>query len=262
MAADAARGGRRVTIAATAPDLVDALERHCAKAWPAPEIVRLNGWELRFAPGSRSRRVNALTPLSPVPGKFEETLELARKLCRQRDVACTVRITPAAGAEATAVLDRQGVPVLDFTAVEVAPLGPGLALDAEVTIETAPSRAWIDGMAAANGVGAEEKAVIERLLGDVLYPQAFATTMQDGTPAAFARAAVGDGLMGIFHVTTRADARRKGHARRAVSSLMAWGRRQGAMRAYLQVTADNAPARALYAELGFREAYVYTYRPA
>ncbi len=244
-----------------AHDLVDALERHCAKAWPAPEIVRINGWELRFTPGSKSRRVNALTPMRPARGLFPETLDLAKRLCEQRGVPCTVRITPAAGTEADAELDRRGAPVLDATAVEVAPLSPRFTVDPEVVIETAPSPTWLGGMAAANGVQEAEKAVIARLLGDVLYEQAFATALRGGEPVAFARAALGDGLLGIFHVVTRPDARREGHARRAVTSLMAWGRKRGAMRAYLQVVTDN-PARELYRDLGFSEAYRYVYRPA
>lgn len=242
--------------------LVAALERHCAKAWPAPEIVRIHGWELRFAPGSRSRRVNALTPMDPVPGKFIETLDLARRLCADRGIGCTVRITPLAGAEAETELARRGIPELDATAVEVAPLGPTLADEPDCVVASNPERAWLEGMAAANGVPEPEKAVIARLLGGVVYPQAFATALQDGDPVAFARAAVGDGLLGIFHVATMPEARRRGHARRAVKALMAWGRRQGAMRAYLQVQETNAPARALYAELGFREIYRYVYRPA
>lgn len=241
-------------------DLVDALERHSSKAWPAPEVVRINGWELRFTPGSKSRRVNGLTPMKPAHGLFTETLDLAKRLCDQRGVPCTVRITPAAGAEADAELDHRGAPVLDATAVEVAPLSPRFAIDPDVVVEAAPGPAWLDGMAAANGVKEAEKAVIARLLGDVLYEQAFATALRGGEPVAFARAAFGDGLLGIFHVVTRPDARREGHARRALTSLMAWGRKRGAMRAYLQVVTDN-PARALYRELGFREAYRYVYRP-
>jgi GNAT superfamily N-acetyltransferase len=51
-----------------------------------------------------------------------------------------------------------------------------------------------------------------------------------------------------------------GHAARIIGALSAWAQAQGAARAYLQVVADNVPARALYAGLGFADAYAYHYR--
>ena len=45
-----------------------------------------------------------------------------------------------------------------------------------------------------------------------------------------------------------------------VEALMAWGRRSGAMQAYLQVTTANDAALPLYAGLGFRPLYAYDYR--
>ena len=42
--------------------------------------------------------------------------------------------------------------------------------------------------------------------------------------------------------------------------LLRWGRENGATRAYLQVVQENMPARSLYAQMGFREAYTYWYR--
>jgi ribosomal protein S18 acetylase RimI-like enzyme len=45
--------------------------------------------------------------------------------------------------------------------------------------------------------------------------------------------------------------RRRGHARKLCSALLAWATEHGAARCYAQVLADNAAAIALYEQLGF-----------
>jgi GNAT superfamily N-acetyltransferase len=68
-----------------------------------------------------------------------------------------------------------------------------------------------------------------------------------------------DGLLGVFQIATAPSMRRQGLGRKIVTSLMAWGRKQGAMRAYLQVVATNLSARTLYQGIGFKPLYPYTY---
>jgi ribosomal protein S18 acetylase RimI-like enzyme len=45
-----------------------------------------------------------------------------------------------------------------------------------------------------------------------------------------------------------------------MNALLAWGARQGAEKAYLQVMCDNEPALRLYEKLEFEEKYQYWYR--
>jgi len=239
--------------------LVRALETHSARAWPAPEIVQVNGWEVRFTPGSRSRRVNCVTPMAPVAGRLEDTLKLAKKLCDERNLPCTLRVTPLGGRELADWLQAHGKGMTgDATAVQVAPLGGLAAADNHALLDNHLTDEWLAGLEA-SGADAAERALIARLLADVMTPQGFARMMQDGEPVAVGRAVVDHGLAGIFHIATAKQARRQGHGRAIVNALMHWAREQGAMRAYLQVVAANEPAIALYRAFGFREAYRYDY---
>lgn len=243
------------------PDLslVAALERHSAFAWPAPEVVAINGWELRFTPGSRSRRVNCLTPVAPVAGRFAETLSVARRVCAGRGASCTVRLQPLGGDEPRDHLLGLGLSPEGATSVQVAPLG-GMGPPPEgVRLVDGFDPAWVEAMGLAHHDSPEEREAIARVLSRVSEGQVLGTVMDGASPAAFGRTVVRDGLAGVFHVVTADGHRRRGHARRLLRALLAAARARGAMRAYLQVTLANAEARPLYESLGFREVYVYDY---
>ena len=86
-------------------------------------------------------------------------------------------------------------------------------------------------------------------------------------PCAYARseAAAGRGTLhgewlGIYELATLPEARRRGAASAIVGALAAWGAARGARPAYLMVEEGNAPAHAMYARLGIRRAYGYSYR--
>ena len=239
--------------------LVRALEMHSALAWPAPEIVQVNGWEVRFTPGSRSRRINCVTPIAPASGTLDDTLALAKKLCDARALPCTLRVTPLGGAELATWLDAKGHGMTgDATSVQVAPLGRLAPTDTSVRIAATCDAGWLAGLAA-SGAEREERDLVGRLLARVDAPQGFALIADDSGALAVGRAVVMNGLAGLFHIATAPAARRQGHGRAIVAALLQWAREQGAMRAYLQVLAANAPALALYRTFGFREAYRYDY---
>jgi ribosomal protein S18 acetylase RimI-like enzyme len=67
-------------------------------------------------------------------------------------------------------------------------------------------------------------------------------------------------FVGLFDIVTDADFRRQGFGKQLMLSLLAWGKRNGAHTAYLQVMLNNEPALRLYSGFGFKEIYPYWYR--
>ena len=248
--------------------LIRAIERHCALAWPAPELVRVNGWDIRFADGLASRRVNSLTPMEPVAGRFSTTLDLARRLCFERQLRCHVRLNPLAQGDERETLGALGAVGSDETIVKIAPLGRGAfsgqsgsvqSRTFEVVIEPHATPHWLEANAIAHDDGDTARNLTAQILASVRMKQAYAMILEGGRVVAIGRAATENGLTGIFQISTLPEARRRGFARQIVTSLMAWGRTAGAMRAYLQVEARNTPAQALYDGLGFFDLYHYDY---
>ena len=83
---------------------------------------------------------------------------------------------------------------------------------------------------------------------------------QDGQVVSIAYGVILDGCLVLEAVATDPECRGRGHARKMLRSLMARARDEGAREAALQVVAENAPALALYAKLGFTEdLYGYAY---
>lgn len=248
----------------SAPDLevVRAIEERSFNAWPALETHLVDGWIIRLAGGytKRANSLNARRPCLPI----EAVLERADALFRAQLLPAIVRLSPLAGADADQRLAERGFDRADETIVlsaEITAL-PSMAAAPNRTLhlDDHPSEAWSAGFAAANGLPAERRQIHDRMLANIAPPAAFATLGSPSGPLAYGLAVVERGWIGLFDIVTLPEARRQGAAAALVQGLLAWGRRHGADRAYLQVTSANAPAIALYRKLGFIEAYRYHYR--
>ncbi len=238
---------------------IRALEERAFNAWPALETLLMDGWLLRFSRGftKRANSVNAWLPQIQAAGIATR----ADPLFQDASLPLTFRLSPLANPEDDQWLSQQGFHRLDETLVMVAPIG-SVDCDAALVVASRPDETWTSGFAAANRVPDAHRRTHDLMLSRIRMPAAFAALEIGGRPGAFGLAVLERGMVGLFDIVTAPDVRRQGIARRLVSSLLAWGRLQGATRAYLQVVASNVPAIALYRQLGFTEAYRYHYRVA
>ena len=106
---------------------------------------------------------------------------------------------------------------------------------------------------------AHRSAHLARLEGMPLAMRAVAIRSQGRVIATGLTIIEGD-CAGLFDIITSDEARRQGHARSVISSLLCMAWELGARHAYLQVKEDNVAARRLYAQFGFEERYAYWYR--
>ena len=249
------------------------LEERGFNAWPAPQTVFFSGWVFRLGGGyskransanalggggrheMRAGSVNAWTPKRD----FSEVMAEAERFYATHAQPAIFRLSPLAGPDADATLAASGYERLDPSAVMVAPLA-GAAPDARVRLAPGPTPAWLNGIAAAQGVAPSHRLIHDRIVQAIAWPAAFATAEVDGVVAGFGLAVAERGAVGLFDIVVRPEFRGQGVGRALTRTLMAWGRDGGAESAYLQVGDANSRARQLYESLGFRTAYAYHYR--
>jgi ribosomal protein S18 acetylase RimI-like enzyme len=227
----------------------------------APQLF-YDGWLLRLLPGKtkRARSVSAF---------FGTSLDVVAKIrhCeRVYDAAglpTLFRLTPFdAPADLDAVLAREGYAEFDETLVMVARLAePPAGLLPEGVDVRLPSLAdYCAAVAAIRGSSDEQRAVHEARLAGTPVARRGGVVYAGDRPVASGQLACEDGVAGLFDVVVADDARRHGYASALCARLFAWAWEHGMRMLYLQVTADNAAAVALYRRFGFGDAYRYHYR--
>ncbi|MFH1331650.1 MAG: GNAT family N-acetyltransferase [Actinomycetota bacterium] len=243
----------------TADEEIRRLEATADRAWPPAEVHAYDGWDLRATGPGIGRRVNSVAPVDAGTLPLEQKVLAAEAFYRERALPPIFKLTAAVRPAALeAFLAERGYRVDAPVLILTRPLEP--AGGPPPRLPEAPAAEWLAANAGIpNHYGAAPAAFLD-LLGRIRQPLAFAALRHEDEVAAIGMAVADGGWVGLFEIGTLPRHRRRGLAAAAMEVLLAWGAGQRAQAAYLQVMEDNAPARALYARLGFEEAYRYWYR--
>ncbi|HWJ72186.1 MAG TPA: GNAT family N-acetyltransferase [Kaistia sp.] len=251
-------------MAGEAPTLPTTLqiEGACLSAWPAIAVVHEGAWLWRFAHGY-SKRSNAFQCLDPADdGDAEARIAKLSALSRKHGIEPVFRVTPLAGPGVVAALDRLGwmpfeesrVLAMDLTAEPPAPAG-------DIRWLNPGDPRWYRAEASLSGYDARTLETLKTLLSLIAYEsKGIVVHGRDGTPAAAALAVNAGGIGVYLNVVADKARRRQGLGTAVMRAALGWTREKGATSAAIQVVSDNAPAIALYEQLGFVEQYRYHYR--
>jgi GNAT superfamily N-acetyltransferase len=234
------------------------VEEACREAWPAASEEVWGGWLLRRS-GGRTRRINSANPLPGARQSGPHAISSIEKYYRDHGQVPTIRITDFAS-EPSAELDRRSYSTEGETRTIRARFDQQGDWPAEgVEVANEPRPEWLDLRDRLAG----DPIIFREIVRAIRFPKAFAHTRASGRTVAIAYGVLVDGLLVIESVATHPDFRGRGLARRTVGRLLNWARQEGAVGACLQVLADNRPALAAYAALGFDiDLYSYRYRLA
>lgn len=225
-----------------------------------PGQLLYDGWLLRLQPGQakRARSVNAVYP-STQP--LADKITYCQQLYRRHGLPLIFRITPfSEPTDLDTMLGQCDYHRFDETAVEAATLD--LALVQPSPAEPMDLPAWVLEVGRLRGSPADHIAShLERLQSSLLQHRAL-VIRHGGRVVATGLTIVEDGWAGLFDIVTDAAQRRQGFGQQLVHGLLRAAWDLGARHAYLQVSADNTPARTLYRQFGFQQRYLYWYRCA
>lgn len=245
----------RVVHSRPTPPRAAELQRVAAAGWPTVEVEPLGDWLLRAAGGFTGRANSALAVGSPGM-HADAAADAVRRWYRARDLpARATTVLATAEDDAFAALGWTPSPTVLVQVASIADVTGEVPRMADVEIHPSPTDAWLARYTARGEVTETGRRVLTG--GDAV---AFAQVGDE--PTGIGRGVVVDGWLGLSAIEVAPHARRRGLAVAITQALLAWGSTQGAERVYLQVEADNASARALYAQLGFRTQHRYHYRTA
>ena len=120
------------------------------------------------------------------------------------------------------------------------------SVDPSVLLEPKATPNWVRETAASYGGDKADDAILIEIVSRIRQKAAFATLDLDDRHVAWGLGVVERGYVGLYDIVVAPELRGIGLGRRIVTSLMAWGRDEGAHSAYLQVREDNEVARSLY----------------
>ena len=241
--------------------MIRMIEEMSLNAWPALEVVLCDGWVLRFADGY-TRRANSVNPLYASTGDLSQKIALCERLYRERGLPVIFKLTrESEPRDLEAALVERGYERVAQTSVYTSDLAHGDD-PAGIEIETSWARAteWREAFHRIKPVEGGRREAHDRILASIPLPTGFTLAREDGQVVGCALGVVQGDWLGVFDVVVGEAFRRRGHGERLMKGLSAWGKAEGAEKAYLQVMRENAAAQRLYQKLGFREAYPYWYR--
>ena len=224
----------------------------------------VDGWLVRFSPG-KAKRARCINAVAPGRLGVEEKIALCEPLYAQGSLPLYVRVTPFSHPRDLDIrLGRMGMDREDDTRVMVCS-APGTLPAARFApghrIERLGHRRFAELVGRLRGSPqAHVRAHAQRLATSPVPYAGFALVDSHGAMVSCGQFALEGCMVGLYDVYTDEAHRARGYARALCRYLLEVASARGATVSYLQVEAANAPARRVYQQLGFRDAYAYHYR--
>jgi N-acetylglutamate synthase len=237
------------------------IEELSLNASGAFQSLMYDGWLLGFRPGptKRLRCVNAFYSTSlPLADKVDHCVRFYHSV----NLPAIFRVLPfSQPPQLDAYLESLGCGRFERTLVMRAdvlsrPQLPG----ARYRVEIIDVPQWVQVTAGLLDLAGDARSAAVDRAKSYPLPHAGAIVRDRDEVVACGLVKFEGAYAGLFALNTAPTRRRQGFGAAIVGALLADASQQGSRTAYLQVTADNEAALALYRQFGFAEVYDYWYR--
>ena len=236
------------------------LEERALNASGAFQSLAYDGWLIGYRAGP-TKRLRCVNPFYASTLPVDEKIEWCTRFYAASKLPAIFRVLPFSRPRTLdAALERAGWGEFDRTVVQRTELGHARRAASRVRVEIVDVPAWEQAVAGLLELEGDALAAAIARGRSYPLPHAGALIRRHGEVVACGLLKLEGDHAGLFAVTTAEPLRGKGLGGAVVSALLSEARRRNANVAYLQVTADNEAALALYRSFGFVGVYEYWYR--
>jgi len=240
--------------------MIRATEELAMNAWPSLQTMLYDGWVLRFSDGY-TKRANSVHPLYSSSLDVEEKVQACEEIYQSKGLDVVFKMTASAQPDnLDQALAAKGYKADSRTSVQVLELNSVDKAASQAALLTEDVDEWLPAFCRLSKVSQRHEPTLKQLLHNLVPARRLASVRHQGRVVACGMGVLQEEFVGLFDIVTDADFRRQGFGKQLVLNLLAWGKRNGADTAYLQVMLNNEPALHLYSGLGFKEVYTYWYR--
>jgi ribosomal protein S18 acetylase RimI-like enzyme len=237
------------------------IEERALNASGAFQSLVYDGWLLGYRPGP-TKRLRCVNPFYASSLPLQQKIAYCTAFYAEARLPAIFRLLPfSEPRRLDSWLERNGWAPFERTLVLKANLADAPAPCVPDTgIAVVAATEWQPLVAALLDIDAEALPRFVERAASYPLPHAGAVIRRDGEVVACGLLKLEGDHAGLFAVTTAPAWRGRGLGRAVVAALLAEAKRRGATTAYLQVTAENTPALAIYRRFGFSASHDYWYR--
>lgn len=235
------------------------LEEICLNAWPALQILHLDGWNIRYSAGL-TRRANCVVPILHRHRDLIQKIHICQKIYASHNQNCYFKITPLANpGDLDMILSDRGFEIEAPTNVYEADIEKNQNSSEYLEINT-NQKEWAASLCKMKSWNANQSILLSNLLNKIFCKKSLISYQKNGLIHGLALGVLQENHLSILHLMVEEKFRKRNIGSQIVGGLFDWAKKHSCNKAVLSVEKNNEIAINFYKKFGFKEQYEYFFR--